>query len=393
MNFTSTVGWYTFAFIYVILSVQHECDSYSLQTELQCKAFRQLDVLLRASNQRDHDCSNGSFPSKRDRDTNRRRILTYIGSVTATTTSITNSDVWNANALVVPLKSASSISTSNAESKNLDTSSLTTQLFNLDGSLKDTDQIMEAQERTITLPVLTSNAIETTVEAQSWVNGKPSTSSSLPANAKTDVATPSLQYNLPMKWNNDYIDSTNQARACTRITTFWMPYSKSTGSATIASNDVKKKGTKKQSSSTGSLQVSDIVEALPQDSEIRQVLRGADLMGGNVRRRSSRSDSNDQSTNTYSEFDLAVAPTTCSGGENEDLRLGFCPYERIYLVSATIVAGTTNFKSVETDEANNINTSNPDSDSISILIVESSRSEWQRANADLRRVRGSFTVN
>ena len=100
----------------------------------------------------------------------------------------------------------------------------------------------------------------------------------------------------------------------------------------------------------------------------------------------------------YSDFDLAVAPTTCSGGENEDLRLGFCPYDRIFLISATTMddVPVTLTSESTTSDLSNIRADDDDAKRrpsyLSILIVESTRSEWQRANADLRRVRGSFIV-
>ena len=59
----------------------------------------------------------------------------------------------------------------------------------------------------------------------------------------------------------------------------------------------------------------------------------------------------------YYEFDLAVAPETC-GQSAENLNLGFCPYDTIVLVSATIV-----------DEK------------MMVCVVTCNKDIWKRANA------------
>jgi hypothetical protein len=368
--------------------------------------------------------------NKRHWNLDRRYVLSFIGStfVAAATlaTSTTPTNVVNAAEVF--------------GDTNDDGTNLTTQLFNPDGSLKDTELVVEAQERTVQLQ-------PTTAAPAVWVDAVPSSSSSSNNRHITETSTtvtatyPTLKYNIPMKWDQDYIDSTTKERACSRIYAYRIPYpnDSNTGNDSIDStNDSETtKKTKRRmissmnssssninSSSTASnrrLQVSDILNALPADDVIRQSLRNADIMGGNVRRPTTTTrirndggsnDSNDtaktDNNHVYSEFDLAVAPTTCSGGENEDLRLGFCPYDRIFLISATTTydlpfASNRTSQSSELSVMNqedNLNSrtasdgiSNRPSDYLSVLIVESTRSEWQRANADLRRVRGSFVVS
>lgn len=70
----------------------------------------------------------------------------------------------------------------------------------------------------------------------------------------------------------------------------------------------------------------------------------------------------------YYEFDLAVAPESC-GQSAENLNLGFCPYDTIVLISATIV-----------------------NEKMMVCAVTSNKEMWMRSNADIKRVRNSFFV-
>ena len=338
---------------------------------------------------------------------NRRRIISMIGStiVAAAAIVVEEAEAIDDNKNDIHDKSDDGGTTNNNNNNN---NSLTTQLFNPDGSLKDTNQIIAAQERTIQL-------IPTNAPQIVWVDGILSTSSSSSSSNRVSsnaVITPHsnslLQYNVPMKWDNDYIDSTTKERACTRIYTYRIPYPNRSGAVSTMTSDseTNKRRIINYSSSNSAnrrLQFSDILNALPNDDIIRQSLMSADVMGGNVRRSSGASGVTTATTATktgtdriYSDFDLAVAPTTCSGGENEDLRLGFCPYDRIFLISATTMddVPVTLTSESTTGDLSNIRADDDDAKSspsyLSILIVESTRSEWQRANADLRRVRGSF---
>ena len=87
----------------------------------------------------------------------------------------------------------------------------------------------------------------------------------------------------------------------------------------------------------------------------------ADIISGRVAKRNGQ---------TYYEFDMAAAPDTC-GNSQENLGLGFCPYDNIFLLSATIVDDRLYCISVECD----------------------STRIWKIASADLKRVRSSFAVD
>jgi hypothetical protein len=81
----------------------------------------------------------------------------------------------------------------------------------------------------------------------------------------------------------------------------------------------------------------------------------------------------------YYEFDLAFAPAECTdymAGNKENLGLGFCPYDRIFLVSATVLN----------------NKSKDKSGTLMCCVVECDKEEWKMANSDLRRVRSSYKV-
>ena len=84
-----------------------------------------------------------------------------------------------------------------------------------------------------------------------------------------------------------------------------------------------------------------------------------------------KDDGLDDSTETrqYYNFDIAVTPKTCAGGEVENLDLGFCPYDTVVLLSATIVEGK-----------------------MMVCSVACTIDEWKASSADLKRVRDSFFV-
>lgn len=71
----------------------------------------------------------------------------------------------------------------------------------------------------------------------------------------------------------------------------------------------------------------------------------------------------------FYDFDMASAPKECEMSP-ENLGLGFCPFNSIYLISAVVV-----------------------DDALYVLAAACDKSEWKVANADLKRVRSSFSVN
>ena len=91
-----------------------------------------------------------------------------------------------------------------------------------------------------------------------------------------------------------------------------------------------------------------------------KALKGADLLSGRTRK---------QGDIKFYDFDMALAPKTC-GDSKENLGLGFCPFDSIYLISAAVL-----------------------DDGLYVLVAECNKDEWKVANSDLKRVRSSFAVD
>jgi hypothetical protein len=91
-----------------------------------------------------------------------------------------------------------------------------------------------------------------------------------------------------------------------------------------------------------------------------KVLKCADLVSERTRR---------QGDIKFYEFDLAVAPKNC-GDSKDNLGLGFCPFDSIYLLSAAVV-----------------------NDSLYVMAVQCQKAEWKVANSDLKRARSSFSFD
>lgn len=71
----------------------------------------------------------------------------------------------------------------------------------------------------------------------------------------------------------------------------------------------------------------------------------------------------------YYEFDMAAAPETC-GNSKENLGLGFCPYDDLFLLSATVVNNRLYCMVVECD----------------------STKVWKQESKELKRIRSTFTI-
>lgn len=89
-------------------------------------------------------------------------------------------------------------------------------------------------------------------------------------------------------------------------------------------------------------------------------LSSADLISGRTRKKDGVK---------YYDFDMAVAPASCDKSK-DDLGLGFCSYDSIYLLSATVV-----------------------DDHLYFICLESDKDQWKRANSDLKVVRSTFSVS
>ncbi|GAX23760.1 hypothetical protein FisN_12Hh338 [Fistulifera solaris] len=212
---------------------------------------------------------------------------------------------------------------------NAEDEDLTTKLFNEDGSLKDESIEIEAKFRKVELMWDGSNQLAIAVDGEN--TGSTSKGSSL-----------RLSYELPEKWNTDskkYIDKAEGVKVCERITIY-----RSEGTATP-------KVLEKAS-------VKGIGESLKVTDDLKGIYK-ADLIGGRTRAKGDQK---------YYDFDMAVAPSSCSNSQ-EDLGLGFCPYDSIYLLSSTVF-----------------------DNSLYVFALECDKAEWKLANSDLRRVRSSFSV-
>lgn len=236
---------------------------------------------------------------------------------------------------VVSCLVGSSIAVGTAAPVQADDGDLTSQLFNPDGSLKDSASIVtEAQTRTVT---------------STW-----DVSDDLLINADgTNVQTPSgtsveWSYTVPEKWSAGtgggdlYLDRSEgiNAKACDGILVYQAP---GTAKANLLS----------KASTIGVPQALSMAQAIPG-------LDKADLISGRTRK-------NADGLQFY-EFDLGRAPKTCEDSA-ENLGLGFCPFDSLFLISATVL-----------------------DDKLYVLVVQSDRGEWKRASSDLKRVRSSFAV-
>jgi hypothetical protein len=159
----------------------------------------------------------------------------------------------------------------------------------------------------------------------------------------------SLSYQYPLKWSDGkdgdeiYFDRSEgiNVKACKRITVFQAP-----GKAEL-----------KTLSKATTIGVAKSIGA----PESLKRLYDADIVSGRVAKR------NDQ---TYYEFDMAAAPESC-GSSEENLGLGFCPYDNVFLVSATVLE-----------------------DRLYCIVVECDSTKiWKLAGSELKRVRSSFIVD
>lgn len=207
-------------------------------------------------------------------------------------------------------------------------------LYNTDGTLREDIEI-EAKFRTVGLSWDLSDDLLLNVDG---VN-----SGSTPKGSKVK-----LTYELPEKWEAGngqdglYLDKSPgvNARALERITVYQAP-----GTVPI--------GQLEKATKIG------IAKALKVTDDMKAVAT-ADLVGGRTTTRNGQK---------YFEFDLAVAPASCDGSANDNLGLGFCPYDSVVIMSATSL-----------------------DDKLYVIVMQCDKSEWKRSNSDLKRVRSSFQV-
>ena len=157
-----------------------------------------------------------------------------------------------------------------------------------------------------------------------------------------------ISYKYPFKWSDgkdgdllyfDRSEGTNE-KACKRIVVYQAP------------GKVEKSRLEK-ATTLG------VAKALNVPEELNRLFT-ADTISGRTTYRNGQK---------YYEYDMASAPETC-GDSRENLGLGFCPYDDIFLLSATVLNDRLYVVSVECD----------------------STRIWKLASSDLKRVRSSFTV-
>ena len=245
---------------------------------------------------------------------------------------------------------------------------LTTKLFNEDGSPKDA--VVVAQEKTITVPLSLPRA-SSSISVSIVEDGVVKTLGQTPSAENT--STVSASYKLPLKWNLDpsdklplYFDSSEgkNGKALQRATIY------SVSAPKVSLSTLEK-------ASRAGVASSLFMDKLP-NSYFDQGVAKADLIGGRTSRKPIKSEieggTDDQ---VYYEFDIAFAPKECpdfSAGNKENLGLGFCPYDNIFLVSATVL---------ENDDG---------SGNMIVAVLECNKDEWKIGNSDLKRARTSFTV-
>ena len=250
---------------------------------------------------------------------------------------------------------------------------LTSQLFNEDGSLRDPNMVVEAQERSVdlmfSLPTH-SNGVDIAI----------ATDGAQPSSSTTDAAVTNLKtsYKLPLKWNQGmssnlplYYDSSEgkNGKSCNRITVY-----------TVSSPSNLDMTTLEKASRVG-VAKSLFMDQLP-NKYFDQGVSKADLISGRTVRKPIKSlEEGEIDEQVYYEFDLAFAPSECpdyTEGNRENLGLGFCPYDNIFLVSATVLKE---------------NSGKDKSGTLMCCVVECNKDEWKMANSDLKRVRSSFMLD
>jgi hypothetical protein len=212
---------------------------------------------------------------------------------------------------------------------------LTRQMFNPDGSLKEGVE-SEIKFRKVEINWDSSDGLVLNQDGITVGTTKPG------SNLR-------LSYEYPMRWsdgkNGDpvYFDRTEgtNAKACKQITVYQAP-------GIVDENRLDKATT------------IGVAKAFDAPKSVLERLYKADIISGKISERGSQ---------RYFEFDMATAPDSC-GDSRENLGLGFCPYDNVYLLSATVV-----------------------NDRLYCLIVECDDAKiWKLASAELKRVRSSFLV-
>jgi len=215
-----------------------------------------------------------------------------------------------------------------------DDSDLTSKLFNIDGSLKDGVE-SEVKFRDVSFKWDQSDAFAMNEDGMNVQNTK----------SGSQYA---LSYQLPMRWSDGkdgdpiYFDRSEgiNRKATNRITIYQAP-----GEATA---DRLEKAT-----------TIGVAKAFDVPKELSRLYKSDIVSGRTV----------EKGNQKYYEFDMASAPDTC-GDSKENLGLGFCPYDDVFLLSATIINNRFYCMAVECD----------------------STKIWKLESKELKRVRSTFSI-
>ena len=283
------------------------------------------------------------------------------------------------------LRASSFISTSSIASsfpfivnadENISQGDLTSQLFNSDGSLRDPNTVVEAKDRTLSLP-LSVPTLSDEISASIITDGvqvfSPDTTNAAPnVNLKAS-------YKIPMKWNVNatnqplYYDSSEGKNgvSCDRITVYAISKPNNLDMSIL------------EKASRVGVATSLFMDKI-QNKYFDQGILKADLISGRTTRKPIKildeGGEVEFDEQIYYEFDLAFAPEECPDfgeGNEENLGLGFCPYDRIFLISATVL------KNPATEKGG----------TLICCVLECNKKEWKMGNSDLKRVRSSFSVD
>lgn len=331
--------------------IQVQSSIISIHKHMIIHGMQQPNTKLLSSINDDHDIHNVDIDS--DVTMSRRKFSSFISS-----TSVNLFSVLSLSQLLVkdPL-SASAAS-----------DDLTSKMFNEDGSLKEgfmngiSEKDLQAQDKTVSVlfpietPALEEPSAIVSIDGK-FITGTSTSSSSI------GVGGIKASYNVPEKWTAapDYLDTllSSREKACDRISVYQVP------------------GTFSDYSSLDKATTVGVAKALGFNTVpagvLPKTLLSADIVSGRkVSKLAGRKEGEGQVKEggklMYYEYDLAVAPDTC-GTSAENLGLGFCPYDTIVLLSATII-----------DEK------------MMVCAVTCTKDEWKRSNSDLKRVRNSFFV-
>mmetsp|Transcript_3838 Transcript_3838/g.8469 ORF Transcript_3838/g.8469 Transcript_3838/m.8469 type:complete len:353 (+) Transcript_3838:112-1170(+) len=249
---------------------------------------------------------------------------------------------------------------------------LTSQLFNPDGSLRDPNMVVEAKESAVNLPFSIPSTIDGVSINVATDGAKQSTAEE---GASTNLK---ASYKIPLKWNQDatsqlplYYDSSEgkNGKSCDRITVYSATAPKGLDMSTL------------EKASRVGVAKSLFMDQIP-NKYFDAGVGKADLISGRTVRKPIKSleEEGEIDEQIYYEFDIAFAPLECPDfmeGNKENLGLGFCPYDRIFLIAATVLKNNNSDKS----------------GTLMCCVVECDKVEWKMANSDLKRVRSSFTVD